>query len=418
MADIFEKGIEDLNGRDPVIVLCGEVGSMVGRFSEENLSESKTTEDLIDVYHTKFDGREDYFENILTLMKRVIKELPRMSKNGSFVSKALLNTILQSLMKDDFEDIVKFYDSVSSSLDEYMSNRRDEFFISKVMDALSSENKEEKGLQVISPKDNKFSYTINEVVNPDKKEKAKVEDIEEDKKEEISNEVKKEAHHLLWHVLDNVRDDDPNHKVEYEDSEGNKRYVADRLYIQNPESISDKSKIFFSKTQVGVGNHSNSLNISHKKNEETSNDAMLSSVKGVVDYMEAKAEIPFEFKINTKSDEFKKGMVSTILMYVQMDEIRSKTKKSSDAKSKVFELSEVEIDENNSLTKSDEFKLKGKVSTFNIDGMVVSYADFAKFKFYSDFVEFEEKTKEKGKGKEAVRKRFLENEIINNVDRY
>ncbi len=418
MADIFEKGIEDLNARDPIIVLCGEVGSMVGRFSDGNLSESKTTEDLIEVYHTKFDGKEQYFENILLLMKRVAKELPGMSENGSFVSKALLNTVLNSLKKDNTEDIIKFYDSVSSSLDEYMFTRNDEAFISKVMNALSDEDKEEKGLQVISPRSVKPLFTINEVVAPDKKEKVKIEDVKENKKEEISKDEKRVSHHLLWYVLNNVRDEDSNRGIEYEDSEGKKRYATDRQYTKNPELVSDKSKIFFQKSQVYVGNHSNSLNISHKKNEVTDREAIASSFKGVVDYMESKAEIPFEFKINTKSDEFKKEMVSTILMYVKINEVNSKVK-SLKAKKKVFELAEVETDSNEKGLMKEDFVLKGKVSSFNIDGKVFSYADFVNFaksnKGYDDFVKFEEKIEEKEK--EAVRQNLLKNQIINNVNR-
>ena len=365
MADIFEKGIENLDNMNPVIVLCGELGSTVGRFADRNVSESETTKKLIDIYHTKFDGKADEFEEILQFMKSLAKGLPEKTNNVKLNKddkklKNILNRLMTSLEVDDVEHIY----------DEFLSAS----FSTVTVGMIEEETPH-------------HSITLNEVINPSKMNVNEV----------VNNDTKKDnVHHPLWYVLDKVdKDQSANVEVESDKESSNTEKVD---FFGKKVSVGDKTKINFlgekkKKSSVSMGANLSSINIAHERKENVSKLALQTTFKGVIDYMSAKDEVPFDFVINTKTADFKEEFVDALVMYSRLDNIDNKLKNNV----------------------SDKSLVAGKISSFVIDGMQISYDDFLTFSGYADFEKFEKKVK--GKGKENVRKKLLENKMVNNASR-
>ncbi|MBD5405732.1 hypothetical protein HDR59_04260 [bacterium] len=374
MADIFEKGIENLDNRDPVIVLCGEVGSMVGRFVDGDVSESETTKKLIDIYHTKFDGKAEEFEEILKFMKSLAEVLPERVNNGNvkldkddLKLKNILNRLMTSLEVDDVEHI---YDE----------------FLSASFSAVT--------VGMIEEEAPRHSMTINEVINPTKM------NVNETVNEDEKVDEKTASHHPLWYVINNV-DESQSENVDVEnDVESSDVEKVD--FFGKEVSVGDKTKINFvdekkKKSSVSMGADTNSINIAHDKKTNVSRAALNTTFKGVLDYMSANEEVPFDFVINTKTADFKKEFIGSIIAHSMKDRMKDTIK-------------------DNSLINgvSKEPLLAGKISSFVINGMNISYDDFSKFSSYEDFEKFEEKM---NKDKGNVRKKLLENGMVNNSGR-
>ena len=86
--------------------------------------------------------------------------------------------------------------------------------------------------------------------------------------------------------------------------------------------------------------------------------------------MEEKNQIPFDFNINTKTEEFKKSLFEIIKLNQQKDIL-------------------IDNDDINSINKDDKFK--DKVSKFIDDGVEISYNQFNTFKNFEDFKNFQSK---------------------------
>lgn len=369
MADIFEKGIENLDNRDPAIVLCGEVGSMVGRFVDGEVSESETTKKLIDIYHTKFDGKAEEFKEILSYMKYLAESLPEKINNNvklneDSLKKGVLKNLLNSLEQESVDVVYDYFK---------LSKFNEDLFV----DETKHHN----------------SITLNEVVNPSK---MNVDEVVEDKEDKADNVV----HHPLWYVLNKV-DEQQSEKVDVE-NDVESSDVEKVNFFGKEVSIGNKTKINFvdekkKKSSVSMGADTKSINIAHEKKENVSKTALKTTFKGVLDYMSAKDEVPFDFVINTKTDDFKKEFIGSIIADSMQDRMKDTMK-------------------NNNLINgvSKEPLVAGKISSFVINGVKISYDDFSKFSSYKDFEEFEKKM---NKDKEDVRKRLLGNKLINNVGR-
>ncbi|MGN0929996.1 MAG: hypothetical protein ACI4N3_05135 [Alphaproteobacteria bacterium] len=378
----FIKGIENLKERLPEHKIVEELSSVSGRFVDVNeFPESKTAESLLNVLDTKFNGKEDLFIKVASFINEESEKLIYMNELDKIRYKFVLNGFLNLLKSGNIDALENI------NLDEINLNSvRDDVFFNKLKDTLEIKNTEKKPRFEISEKIINRA-NVNEEIN----------EKDEDETEEDENAV----HHPLWYVLDNI--DEKDAPVVYVEDD-NTENAEEKEFKGETVLIGDKSKLHFSEEDavVSVGNKVNTLNISHDKNVEVPNVAMTSTFNGVVDYMEAKEEIPFEFTVNTKTEDFKQNFISSIIYFVRKDIIANRITSNSNINGV-----------------SDEPALGDKISSFLINGMSISYDDFATFKNYDDFVAFEERLNERklDEEKEDVRNRLLENEIINNVSR-
>lgn len=378
----FIKGIENLNNRFPEHKIVEELSSISGRFVDVNeFPESKTAESLLNVLDTKFKGKEDLFIKVGSFINEESKKIIYMNEPDKIKYKFVLNGLLNFLKSGNIDALEQF------NLDEINPySVHDDVFFDKLKKSLANDVAEEKPRFEISETVINRA-TVNEKI------------VKDEKEDEEENDVQ---HHPLWYVLDNIDEENAGIVSVKNDNSEN---AEEKEFNGKTVFIGDKSKLNFNETDasasVSVGNKVNTLNISHDKDVDVPNVAMNSTFNGVVDYMEAKGDVPFEFTINTKTEEFKQNFISSIMYFVRKDVITNK------------------ITTNSNINGAKVSTLKGKISSFLVDGMSISYDDFATFKSYDDFVAFEERVNARklDKDKESVRDKLLENEIINNVAR-
>ncbi len=190
--------------------------------------------------------------------------------------------------------------------------------------------------------------------------------------EQVENE-KNEILPILSYVLDNVLDEDKDNVKVDEDADLDEENYT---FFDKKVKISDNSKVKF-KSESGrfdsnvIGDsNKNSLVFSHDKGVNAPQNAVNSVFYGMIDFMEEKNQIPFEFNINTKTEEFKKSLFEIIKLNQQKDIL-------------------IDNDDINSINKDDKFK--DKVSKFIIDGVEISYNQFNTFKNFEDFKNFQSK---------------------------
>ena len=190
--------------------------------------------------------------------------------------------------------------------------------------------------------------------------------------EQVEN-VENEILPILSYVLDNVLDEDKDNVKVDEDADLDEENYT---FFDKKVKISDNSKVKF-KSESGrfdsnvIGDsNKNSLVFSHDKGVNAPQNAVNSVFYGMIDFMEEKNQIPFEFNINTKTEEFKKSLFEIIKLNQQKDIL-------------------IDNDDINSINKDDKFK--DKVSKFIIDGVEISYNQFNTFKNFEDFKNFQSK---------------------------
>lgn len=238
-------------------------------------------------------------------------------------------------------------------------------------------------------------FSISEVVDNDKINVNEAVALdEEDDKDEVDEEYK--LHNMLWYVLDNVNVETTDVEVEDDTTES----AEEREFNGKTVLIGDNSKLKFAgesknEANVSVADKKNTLDISHSKKSVVPVDAMASSFKGVVDFMEAKDEIPFDFTLTTQTPQFKQDFISSIIDVLHKDEIANKVT----ANAMVAGVAK-------------DSKINGRISAFVIDGVTIPYNDFITFNSYDDFTKFEEKMNKSSNGNDDAKMTQIDPRLI------
>lgn len=179
---------------------------------------------------------------------------------------------------------------------------------------------------------------------------------------------------ILSYVLDNILQDEkddvkvvPDNSLESE----NYDFYGDKLKISDNSQIKYKSDKEKFDTKIVGNSQENSMTISHSKNINSPEFAVMSALNGMVDFMSAKQQLPFDFNINTKTETFLKTLFDSIRKLQNIEMFQNNVSQNAMVNS----------------VKTDD--IKNKISSFVIDGVNIPYDNmqkFVNFKEFSDFI--------------------------------
>ncbi len=307
----------------------------IGAVASEGMS-NKVVEKILDFYNSQDENKDKLKEKIITISNWCRDTITKINQeeedwNNKETLRHSLNLVMNYLENGDISH--QTFDTILSYLNTFDIENIFEGFLSEAL--VNSGYMDEQ-----------------------------IENVENEENEILP---------ILSYVLDNVLDEDrDNVKVDEDADLDEENYT----FFDKKVKISDNSKVKF-KSESGrfdsnvIGDsNKNSLVFSHDKGVNAPQNAVNSVFYGMIDFMEEKNQIPFEFNINTKTEEFKKSLFEIIKLNQQKDIL-------------------IDNDDINSINKDDKFK--DKVSKFIIDGVEISYNQFNTFKNFEDFKNFQSK---------------------------